>query len=273
MFKVLVPVDFSENSIKACHFSAINFGDMPNIEITLLNLIRTPTAGAVTLETMAVVNDQKNRSEMQDLLKLMSGYYPNIEWDTAIEFGFMDDVMHNLTKGDQVDLVVVGTTGNSGIVGNLMGSNATQIVKSSNCSVIVVPNEHKPKKVEKLIFASDFKNENSIEPIRKLAWMTAMLKATIDLVHVSRGSNKELDAEGDMPELSLLSDRNIGFRMHFAIEQKERIEDVIICEAHELKSDLIAVIPHHEGFLKGLFHHSVTRGLTLHSDIPVFIIR
>lgn len=273
MFKVLIPVDFSENSIKACHFAAVNFGEIPNIEITLLNVIRTPVAGTMTLETMTVMNDDKNRKEMQDLLNLMQGYYKSIEWDSLIEFGFMDDVMHNLTKSDQVDLVVAGTTGTSGVVGNFMGSNATQIVKSSNASVIVVPNEHAPKKTEKIVFASDFKNEKSEEQIRKLAWLTAILNASIDLVHVSKENNTELDAEGDIPELSLLSDRNIGFRMHFAIDQKEAIEDVIIGEAHELNSDLIAVIPHHEGFLKGLFHHSVTRGLTLHSDIPVFIIR
>ena len=93
----------------------------------------------------AWIRDQKNEIEIRqrqlkenlDLLlkkKGMESLHPEIH---MVE-GVADDVIPLITHEKQVDLIVMGTVGRSGLSGLLMGNTAEQILSQINCSVLAV---------------------------------------------------------------------------------------------------------------------------------------
>src|SRR5690606_28136348 len=64
-----------------------------------------------------------------------------------------------------IDLVVMGITGATRLEQILIGSNALNMARQAVCPVIIVPPKAKFKKIENVLFASDFKDVKTTTPL------------------------------------------------------------------------------------------------------------
>ena len=271
--KILIPTDFSETASKAVEYAAVNFGRIAGAELTLLHTVETPSGAATMVRTVEPQLRHHAEVSMADLMERVTEAHPDINWEYLIEFGSLGDVVAELTKGNQCDLVVMGTTGASGYLEHLIGSNASRTIHQSKRPVIAIPHAAEIKWARRIVFATDFRNDASREGVERFAALVSAMEMKVDILHVSTEEDDVLLESGDLPELSLLNEGDLGYSMHFAFEGKDSIEGAILNFAHINPVDMIATIPHHEGFFKGLFHKSISRRLTLHSDRPVMVVK
>jgi len=144
--RILVPTDFSNFSAPALQYGlaiAARFG----AEVHLLHVVPDPAmlvpeAAAFSVESMQAQTEQLQQEAMKALEKL-----PEDEWsdgkpivrEVRIGAAFMEIIEYAREK--DIDLIVIGTHGRSGLMHVLMGSVAERIVRKSPCPVLTVKPE------------------------------------------------------------------------------------------------------------------------------------
>jgi nucleotide-binding universal stress UspA family protein len=140
--KILVPTDFSEFSKHAVRYGC-EFARRFSAQLHLLNVVEDiypliPEPGMMYPAAATYL------MELQDLAKKNFEKFPPADWMQGI-----DDVRNVVTgtpfveiiryaRENDIDLVVIGTHGRSGLVHVLMGSVAERVVRKSPCPVLTV---------------------------------------------------------------------------------------------------------------------------------------
>ena len=144
--KILVPTDFSEFSRLALQYGcaiAARFG----AELHLLHVVPDPAmlvpeAAAFSVETMQAQSESLVKDANATLQKL-----PPDGWDDGkpvvrevrVGAAFMEII--DYARENEIDLIVIGTHGRSGLMHILMGSVAERIVRKAPCPVLTVKPE------------------------------------------------------------------------------------------------------------------------------------
>jgi nucleotide-binding universal stress UspA family protein len=139
--KILLAVDFSDNSIKACEY-AVQLARKFDARITLLHVINEP----VDLRGFYVPHISFERLEKEieeSAVKMMEKFalnsldgYANIE--TSIIAGIPYEEILKKAGDEQVDMIILGTHGRAGIDHFLFGSTAERVVRTATCPVLTV---------------------------------------------------------------------------------------------------------------------------------------
>ena len=267
---VYLPTDFSECSLKACSFAVTN---IPAAEYTLVHAIDPPQAGA----TLLINLDKELRSVaeegIEEVMAVLKTQHPNAVFQKRIAFGSLNQVASRIGKPD--DLFVVGTTGADGVE-QIIGSNTSSLIRYAQCPVICVPSSYKDgTKISNVLFADDFKNDAFKEQLHKLARLLGSMNVHVDMLYVSPTNDlSKTSIESDLPELQIFNENGINYDMNYAVEtDTESLEDIILKTAAKLNSDAVVTIPHHATFISGLFHRSISKRLTLHSNLPLIVVK
>lgn len=145
--QILVPTDFSEHSLHALKYGcalAEKFG----ARLHLVNVVEdyyplVPEAGAMLGERDQYLSGLRTGAE-RELDKLPdAAWCPPVEITKFVRVGtpFLEIVRY--AKEEQIDLIVVGSHGRSGLAHVLMGSVAEKVVRKAPCAVLTVrPGQH-----------------------------------------------------------------------------------------------------------------------------------
>lgn len=141
--KILVPVDFSENSRVGLEY-ALRFAPEFGASVVLFHSVFVPAyvlGDEYTVREapdLIATQEKYARAEMEKLRKTISGKGGEIV--TEIAFGSpVEQISEYVTKED-VDLIITSTHGRSGLQHLFIGSTAERIVRYATCPVLVVPN-------------------------------------------------------------------------------------------------------------------------------------
>jgi nucleotide-binding universal stress UspA family protein len=144
MKKILVPTDFSDTANKARDY-AIQLAQLIEAEIILLNTYHIPYSGASagTLINIDKIALEESEKAMHLQLEYVKSNYSNIKVSTLCRSGLLIDSVSRIGQSNEVDLIVLGTTGASGAIENMLGSNASALIGSVNIPIITIPKEGK----------------------------------------------------------------------------------------------------------------------------------
>ena len=130
--KILYPTDFSSYSNQA-YFHAISLAEKHGASLTIL-FVYTPdivTPGAPDNEEQARAYWQKQLEQIRPLDATIPVRHVLLEGDPAGE-------IVRYGRDANVDLIVMGTHGRTGLERLLLGSVAEQVLRDAACSVLVV---------------------------------------------------------------------------------------------------------------------------------------
>ena len=137
--KILVPIDFSEPSLKALHY-AVPFAEQFGATISLIH-IREPLSYPGDLPNVSAL-PLPGIEEEEARKKLFELAYRDIEElvpiDVHVSSGKAADEIVNLAKGLETDLIIIATHGYKGFMHFVMGSTAEKVVRNAPCPVLVV---------------------------------------------------------------------------------------------------------------------------------------
>ncbi len=144
--RILVPTDFSEFSRPAVDYGCAIASRFES-ELHLLHVVPDPAllipeAGMFSAEAMQAQSDELARKTLLQLNELPGAAWENgkpICREVRIGTIFMEIIDYARTS--DIDLIVIGTHGRSGLMHVLMGSVAERIVRKSPCPVLTVKPE------------------------------------------------------------------------------------------------------------------------------------
>ena len=137
--RILVPIDFSECSRKAIEYGVAFAGEFKS-EILCLHAIEIPYGtgeAGIVLETEAFNKRLREEAEQQAVVFLQN-QAASPSQECAIKLGTPYREIIRMADEREIDLIIVGTHGRSGIRHFLLGSTAERVVRHAHCPVLVV---------------------------------------------------------------------------------------------------------------------------------------
>ncbi len=144
--KILVPTDFSDFSKPAMTY-ACAIAARFDAELHLLHVVPDPAmlipeAAAFSVEAMQSQTEQLSKDAAVALEKLpCDGWENGRPVVRAVRVGTAFLEIIDYAKKEDIDLLVIGTHGRSGLMHVLMGSVAERIVRKAPCPVLTVKPE------------------------------------------------------------------------------------------------------------------------------------
>ena len=139
--KILLPTDgskYSENAEQHALFLAEKSG----AEIIALSVIENGfSIGLPSDDTIYEINQMLKEETKQNLKRdeeIRDEVDSSIKVTSLVKEGSPAAVILDVAEDEDVDLIVIGSSGKTGFDRFLMGSVASKVVKSAKCSVLVV---------------------------------------------------------------------------------------------------------------------------------------
>ena len=136
---ILVPIDFSDYADQALDY-AIVLGKALQAHLTVLHVIHlTPWAVGDMGTSFSGTLLEQVETEAQQLMQASLGrvHDASPQGETVVVHGVPFQVIIDTAKDKNVDLIVMGTHGRTGLPHTLMGSVAEKVVRLSPCPVLV----------------------------------------------------------------------------------------------------------------------------------------
>lgn len=140
MDRILVPVDGSENSMKAVE-KAVEIGSLKKSHINILTVVNSKRDNPYILEQdyssdISQRNIENGKRVLNNALELCAGY--DGEVDTLLRNGDIAEVVIDTAEELDIDLIVMGRRGMSISARSLLGSVSNKVLNYANRSVLVV---------------------------------------------------------------------------------------------------------------------------------------
>ena len=282
---ILVPTDFSGNSLKALKF-AIQTAIKSKSKIVLmhqtsiLELAPDSAFTGIYVPTSADQLEYAKSSLSKFRKKALAGFKGRadesmIEAEVVPGVGTVDIILET-RKRVKADVIIMGTTGASGLKRLFIGSVAAQIVEKSPVPVIVIPESHRMKTIKKIGYASDLTHIS--KDLDQIAPLAEVFGAQVEIFHIeptfpSNEAFLKFKPENEIPELAKkFKQLSLNYRLvktKFDNDFYAGIENY----RRNQKPDLLAVITHKRGWIGKIFDPSKSKGLAYHTKLPVISIK
>ena len=273
MKKFLVPTDFSDTSKNAARYAVQMAAAIPESRIILYNVYDKIAAGSDGSPLTETSEDRKLvlNSALKNLeLEIAESTNVEIEF-VAEEHSSLIDAMTRYVRHNGIDLVIMGITGATRLEQIFMGSNTLNFINEDVCPVIIVPPAAGFKKIENVMFLSDFKDVTKSTPLNSIRKVLDLFKPVLHIVNVDSEHYIELTEEYKA-ERAKLETMFQAYSPQFYFMRLFDFLDAISSFTIDRNIDLIVTVPKSHSFLTGLFKTSHTKKLAYHSHVPLVAV-
>lgn len=270
MKRILVPTDFSDNADRARDY-AINLAELLDAEVFLLNTYHIPHAGATMVVDVQALARESSEAEMAKQLKYLTANFPELDVRTKCVAGLLVDVIKRFTEKEEVDLIVMGTKGASGVSGFFLGSNTSALIGEVKVPMITVPANAVINFPEKIVVANDLKKSGGDGVFDVLKQIVNKTKASVNFLFIA---DEEEKTNRKIEKLKA-ADFNEEFDSNylpFHFKESDNVEDGILKYIEDKDFDLLVVVCHQRSFWQKLMERSVSKSLVKSAQIPILIL-
>ncbi len=272
MKKILVPTDFSDTADKARDY-AVQIAQMLDAEIVLLNSFHVPYAAAssgtlINVDALALEDSEKH---MKQQIEYAKQNFSNIKFSSLCSPGLLVDTVKGMVRDNNIDLIVMGTTGTSGMIENFLGSNASSLIGSVKTPIITVPAKANLNLPKKIVVANDLTDSGEEQLYLTLKQIAGNNEASIDFLFIV---DDEEQVNRKIQHLKAAKfDEEFDASYHpFHFKESGDVEDGIMEYLKDNDFDLLVVVTHQRNFWEKLVDKSVSKSLVKHAEIPILVL-
>ncbi|KQO28413.1 universal stress protein UspA [Flavobacterium sp. Leaf82] len=274
MKKILFPTDFSDSATNA-FVHALEFAKIVNAELILLHTFEIPVYDSQFFpENYATIYNSIELAKFEmfkdEIPKLRTiAIERNLE-DIVIKHRLMDgDLIYNLKNAveeDQIDFVIMGTSGISDWTKFFLGSITSSVISEVKVPVLCIPADTKFKKIKTIGFTTRYREKDKVE-LRKVLNIAKKTNAKVKSLYVKTSSS-------DVSEITIkewekeFANENVEFLVLPSDEVKENILDFILYK----DIDILTTITHKRSFFDSLFESSFTKKIAKEVSVPVLVM-
>ncbi len=267
---ILIPTDFSENAQNAMRYALNFFGN--EATFILLNTWQTPYTPPevlISVEDILIKTSKEGLENELAWIKKSTGM-ENVQFETISEFGNLVDIIKSVVREKNVDFVVMGTQGASGLREALLGSNTAATAKTINCPLLIIPADATFSEIKNIVFAADYKELENASALKTMVNLGKENSAEIAVLNVLDKGKITTIEEGSQ---GIKIDHQLaGIKHSYSfIEDNDKaagIDEYLRTN----KSDLLVMLERKTGFFKNIFHKSITRKMAFHTHVPMLVL-
>lgn len=286
--KILIPVDFSDYSIKACEIG-INYAAEVQGEVMIMHAYFAPFfPSAIPIgDSLAYqVNEEESVShvlkrvhaDMDNLCnyinrKTNAGELPKVKYDYTLREGLPEEEIVAYSKEYKPALTIMGTRGKNQKEMDLIGSVTGEVFESHRTPVLALP-ENTPftnlKDIKNVAFATSF-NQNDLVTFDKFMELISEFDFNIHIFNISTSKNEwnEIRLTGiseyfkkQYPAASITHTVLADGDLLLAVEKFVRSEHI----------DVIAIGTQRRNLIARMFNPGIARKMLFHTDTPLLVM-
>src|SRR5690606_6277892 len=193
MRKILIPTDFSENSFNAIKYACELF-KYDRAEFYLLNAFADTVYDTrmdsenTTFEEIKKEISSKTKDALENLKNKIRTFSPNPKHNIHIEaeFGLLVDSVNDWIEKENIDVVVMGTKGETSNKAITFGSNTLQVLKYVKCPVLAIPEVYKDIQPKNILFPTDYQLPYKRRELKLLGNFAKRFVSKINFLYVSK---------------------------------------------------------------------------------------
>jgi nucleotide-binding universal stress UspA family protein len=273
MKRILVPIDFSEHSEDALKVAA-QIAKKNNYEIYLLHMLELPgqmsdaiTGGRSIPEVLLFV--KKANQTFENLRE--RPYLEGIPVSETVLLEKASEGILNFSKKNDIDLIIMGSHGMSGLDKLHIGTNTEKVVRNSEIPVLIIKNDPGIFSAKNFVFASDFSNEVR-KPFEKLLKFAEIFESKLTLVMVSTPNSFKTTALSERIMNDFVAEFDLK-NCSTHIYNDTNIERGILNFSNSVNADLIGIFTHGRTGLAHFFNGSISEDLVNHTVKPVITFK
>ncbi|TCK64817.1 nucleotide-binding universal stress UspA family protein [Winogradskyella wandonensis] len=277
MKNVLIPTDFSENSMNAIRY-ALQLFKYEKTEFYFLNAYEDEVySNHELLEEEPfdeVIEMAKNRSKLKldMLLKEVQKLapHPRFKYHLVSAYNSIVDEVDKLVIGKNIDIIVMGTKGETYSKTYVFGSNTLQVLKYVSCPVLAIPHSYEYKQPHNVLFASNYLIPYSRREIKLLNTLLSPFRSVIDLLYISKSkylSKRQRDNK------SFLEEGLANLELNFKHIESKNVSKSIANYAKDHETDLLVMVNTRHSFLEDMLFRSKVDDFCLHTKIPFLALQ
>ncbi|MFL9836146.1 universal stress protein [Flavobacterium sp. ST-75] len=275
MKHILFPTDFSQ-AAKAAFVYALRFADSFDAELILLHvydlpIVDTPPMPEMTKEIFDIVEMnqfESFRDELPELHKIAEKKgLGHVRIKNMLLYGDLVYNINKVTKDEDVDFIVMGTKGASGLRETFIGSTTASVISNSDVPVLAIPEEAEfHHRIKNIAFTTQYREKDN-DALKSALEIADKFKATVQCLYIKNPDDPS-DIDERIAEWRMYyREKNIDF---FNIAG-DHIEQTILDFIESQHVDMLVMRKHKRGFFEGLFHRSLTKKMAYHTKVPLLV--
>jgi nucleotide-binding universal stress UspA family protein len=271
---ILVPTDFSDNASNAADY-ALKLFSANDIKVYLLHsYFLSPSSPDVSVyilpeEQNKILNLVKQKLN-NEAVRLKTSHGNVAEIEVFAKYGSVSDACIEFIREKPVDIITMGTHGASGVKKYLFGTNTAEVIKETDNTILVVPENFQYKSFKNILFATDF-NDSDIEAITEMAKLAENNNARLIILHVSLQEEYEESMLDWFEEL--VKEKTSYSEINFRLLKEKEVLKSLKKFIREYKIDLLLMSTRKRTFMQHFFEGSLTKQMAFSTDIPMMVYR
>ena len=278
MQHILIPTDFSQAAQNAVDYACTLFEGAP-CEFHFLN---TYTPDFIHSRVMALTYNGTSGEDamqvaseegLQNLVYDLKARCPDTHhrYHTTSSFNLLTEEIREQVSLNDIDLIVSGTTGASGLKEVFLGSNTVRILKAASQSpVLVVPQEARFRKGARIALVTDFCSPYSAAQIERILDFQKRLSGDLEVMHIGNPEGLTGFQELHKHQLFLELER-LQPEMRWKWPQAGKAE-VIQTYLKEAGIDLLIMIRNERHLVEEWLREPVVKKVAFHTRIPMLVL-
>ncbi|AFM05509.1 universal stress protein UspA-like protein [Bernardetia litoralis DSM 6794] len=268
MKTLLVPTNFSLSSAKSLQYSTLlakEFGSKIIVHHTYPQ--NSPVHWLSDLENQlhAFVSeyDFEHYTGSEDYLKI----------ETSIQQGREKENIINIIKKHDADILILSAKDRTQWEGIPFEMLISQTLEQTLSSVLIVPSEiEMQNSIKHVVFALSL-DDGDADIIDSLLLFCEVLGAHLTCLHVSVSKEEKNLIDFQLQPLQETYFSISEEQMSFEITYNKSIEEGISKFLNVKPAQLLVMLTKERSFFEGLFHRSVSQGMSFQSKVPVMIVK
>lgn len=277
MKTVLIPTDFSSSAMHAIDY-ALNLYKCERINFYFLHAYADEVYGPFKNNGESSFDQQKEtikNNTDKSLLELtkklgIREHNPKHTFLTISAFETLVDAVNDCVNQNNVDLVIMGTKGQTGDKKITFGSHTVQVFKYVQCPVLAVPLDNQFHQPKKILFPTDYMLPYKRRELKLLNTMASEYKSEIHCLYISDFedlSHRQIDNQRFLRES--LEKASVFFDRCPTKNKAEAIMEYITNN----NIDLLVMVNSRHSFLEDMLYRSTVDEIGLHLKLPFLVMQ
>jgi len=284
---ILIPIDFSGYSVKACKFG-FDLAHTLKADVVLLHAYFAPSFGIIPIgdvvnhetgrdeDTLKFVIDKVNK-DMEKLIaeikeNIKNGSLPDVKFKYVLREGIPEEEIIRYSKKYNPLIIIMGTRGKDQKDIDLIGSVTAEIIERSQVPLLAIPEDFSIDSfdhVKNIAYATNFDNRGLIA-FEKFMQLLKPFHFKVHFIHFDQKESAWSQIKlGGIKEY--FSKSYPGQEIEYHVLRGNDILTGFDNFIHNNKIDVISLTTHKRNIFTRLFNPSIARKMLFHSDTPMLV--
>lgn len=277
MKTILLPTDFSKNSINAINY-AIKLCEHISCDFYILNVIKVSSFISDDMMTVTSSSTIYNtlidaaKKSINNIISQIENQFKNKNhnFHSVVDYDNFIDSINQTSENHEVDLIIMGTKGATGLEKVLFGSNTVRVMQRCKVPVLAIPDGCKFESIENIAFATTNSKYFKVEELNILSKILALYEASLQIIHLADQNHLVYDAHDNV---DFFNTNFISAKHEFIDAPSNDMFNVVHNHIEKNKMNMLAIMNKKHSFLERLFKtHNVER-FAFKIDIPLLVMQ